>query len=367
MPSTAARPPKVQRWIDLIAALLRRHYPVSFDDLTKEVPAYLNPKQKQDARMRMFERDKDERRELGVPIESVPDEHGALNQYRLKSRNFYLPYLAVKESGTTAPPKPKKKATGMGYQSLPTLAFEPDELAMIGRAASRVQQMHHPVLAASVATAMRKLAFDMGAVEMGAREIILPPTDRPSVTVLEALDQAVRRRKRVEFEYWSIERNARGRRTVEPYGLVFKSGHWYLLARDPEASTAVRHFKVSRIKDPVVNSAKAQSADYEIPSDFDLWSHTATQHAWELGDGDAVQVTVRFDLTDRHAAVALTLGEAVADDAACRVFRVRRSAAFARWMLSFAGAARPVSPPEMVEEFRELARATAALYAEPAS
>ena len=113
MPSTAARPPKVQRWIDLIAALLRRHYPVSFDDLAKEVPAYLNPKQKQDARMRMFERDKDELRELGVPIESVPDEHGALNQYRLKSRNFYLPYLAVKESGTTAPPKPKKKATGM--------------------------------------------------------------------------------------------------------------------------------------------------------------------------------------------------------------------------------------------------------------
>ena len=320
MPSTAARPPKVQRWIDLIAALLRRHYPVSFDDLAKEVPAYLNPKQKQDARMRMFERDKDELRTLGVPIESVPDEFGALNQYRLKSRNFYLPFLSVKESAAGTPPKPKrKKATGMGYQSLPTLAFEPDELAMIGRAASRVQQMHHPVLAASVATAMRKLAFDMGAVEMGAREIILPPTDRPSVTVLEALDQAV------------------------------------------------RHFKVSRIKDPVVNSAKAQSADYEIPSDFDLWSHTATQHAWELGDGDAVQVTVRFDLTDRHAAVALTLGEAVADDAACRVFRVRRSAAFARWMLSFAGAARPVSPPEMVEEFRELARATAALYAEQAS
>ena len=172
---------------------------------------------------------------------------------------------------------------------------------------------------------------------------------------------------KADSDRFVIERNARGRRTVEPYGLVFKGGHWYLLARDPEASTAVRHFKVSRIKDPVVNSAKAQSADYEIPSDFDLWSHTATQHAWELGDGDAVQVTVRFDRTDRHAAVALTLGEAVPDDADCRVFRVRRSAAFARWMLSFAGAARPVSPPEMVEEFRELARATAALYAEQAS
>lgn len=39
----------------------------------------------------------------------------------------------------------------------------------------------------------------------GVREILIPPTDAPDHAVLEAIDHAVRRRKRVEFEYWSIE------------------------------------------------------------------------------------------------------------------------------------------------------------------
>ncbi len=34
------KPPKLQRWIDLLAALLRHHFPVSFEQLIREVPAY---------------------------------------------------------------------------------------------------------------------------------------------------------------------------------------------------------------------------------------------------------------------------------------------------------------------------------------
>jgi hypothetical protein len=34
------KPPKLQRWIDLLAALLRHHFPVSFEQLVREVPAY---------------------------------------------------------------------------------------------------------------------------------------------------------------------------------------------------------------------------------------------------------------------------------------------------------------------------------------
>ena len=83
--SSAKRPAKVQRWIDLIAALLRFHYPVSFEQLSRDVPAYTNEKQSSEARMRMFERDKDELRALGVAIESVPDETGLIAGYRYVS------------------------------------------------------------------------------------------------------------------------------------------------------------------------------------------------------------------------------------------------------------------------------------------
>lgn len=63
------KPPKIQRWIDLLAALLRRHYPVTFDQLIDQVPAY-TAEQKPESRRRTFERDKLELRKFGVPIEA---------------------------------------------------------------------------------------------------------------------------------------------------------------------------------------------------------------------------------------------------------------------------------------------------------
>jgi hypothetical protein len=74
-----AASPKVQRWIDLLAALLGHRMPVTFEELARDVPAYLtdgsiangNPSATLN---RMFERDKVELRELGVPILSIGED-----------------------------------------------------------------------------------------------------------------------------------------------------------------------------------------------------------------------------------------------------------------------------------------------------
>ncbi len=361
MPS-AKRPAKVQRWIDVIAALFRNHFPVTFDELKRDVPAYANPDQADDARMRMFERDKDELRALGVPIESVTmrDDTAA---YRLRSRDFYLPYLTVVEDGVRT--EPPVHPAGLGYRSLPTLAFEPDELAMIARAAHRVQQMQHPALAADAATAMRKLAFDVPLVEGGVREIMLSPFRPQDPAVLDVLDDAVRRRKRVEFSYRSMERDVTSRRTVEPYGLVFLSGLWYLVGRDTGAD-ALRHFRTSRISEPRVNPLRAQSTDFELPGDFTLWAHAESHQAWEFGDGDATVVTVRFDRATPSGASGAELGAPSKEHTGCREFIVRRPESFVRWLLSFGGSAVPVSPGQIGDAWRALARSTAALYAQEA-
>ncbi len=360
MPS-AARPAKVQRWFDVIAALLLYHYPITFEQLARGVPAYLDPKKKSDALMRMFERDKDELRALGVPIETVAGEDGGMAKYRLSSRNFYLPYLYLDEPGD---PKSKiSRPSGWGYQNLPAKPIQADELAMIAQAAARVQQLGSPHIAAAAARALRKITFDIPLTDVATREIVIPSPDAPDAAVMETLDNAVRRRKTVEFEYWSIERNARGRRTVEPYGLVFKSGHWYLIARDP-AADAVRMFRVNRVSTPAVNDKTSQHHDFTVPISFSPWKHTAEQHAWEFGDGADLDVTVRFDRSDRQALIASSLGNADPDHADCRRFTVRRLEHFTRWLLSFAGAAQPVHPPEIVDAFHTLARAVAALYAD---
>jgi len=116
-PDRAAKPhSKLQRWTDLIAALLARQYRATFDDLAREVPAYaagLDPDHK-DSVKRTFERDKDELREFGVPIESVAVDEGENTGYRLRATKFYLPYLTVTDIERR--PSPSKPP---GYRALP--------------------------------------------------------------------------------------------------------------------------------------------------------------------------------------------------------------------------------------------------------
>src|SRR5690606_19080358 len=107
--------------------------------------------------MRMFERDKDDLRALGVPIESVLDDEGNLSRYRLASKQFYLPYLHLASEKPTAVRRPR----GPGYQGLPVLAFEPEELDAVARAARRVAALGDPALAHEARVAMRKLGHDL--------------------------------------------------------------------------------------------------------------------------------------------------------------------------------------------------------------
>ena len=160
--------PKLQRWIDLLAALLRRRYAVPFEELAQEVPGYQPGKQSKAALRRMFERDKDELRAFGVPIETVLSPEGEAEGYRLVAKEFYLPYLSmVVEGRKTAP----KRVDRYGYKALAGLAFEPDELAAVAEAAVRVRALGVPELAALAESACRKLAFDLPVDAARAAEV----------------------------------------------------------------------------------------------------------------------------------------------------------------------------------------------------
>ncbi|MGH7510782.1 MAG: hypothetical protein ACREMZ_15105 [Gemmatimonadales bacterium] len=96
------------------------------------------------------------------------------------------------------------------------------------------------------------------------------------------------------------------------------------------------------------------------PSRVDRFGYRALKQAWELGAGDAVSAVVSFRGNTGAAAAALRLGEVIEDSPENRRFRVRRTDAFARWLLSFAGDPAPVSPPELVDEFHRLVSETLA-------
>ncbi len=354
-------PNKLQRWTDLLAALLRRSFPVDFETLRKEVPAYADPDRNRDALLRMFERDKDELRALGVPIESARDEDGNLSRYRLATRQFYLPYLQLAADAGRQPRRPR----GPGYQALPVLAFEPDELDAIARAAHRVAALGDPALAHEAMTALRKLGHDLPIASGSPVDELVVLEAGADEATLDAIGDALRRRKRLRFRYRSMHRDESSQRHVEGYGLAFITGHWYLIGRDMDAE-ALRQFRVSRIAELTVNGDRAQSADYAIPEDFDLGAHARSRQAWELGDAEPEDVVVRFRVANGVTSPAMQLGEPVPGAATDRRFRVRRPDTFARWLLGFAGDAEVVSPPAMHARLHRLVAETRARYGEVA-
>jgi proteasome accessory factor B len=352
------RTPKLQRLTDLLVALLARRYPVTFAELRRDVPAYAQASS--DATVeRMFERDKQDLRTFGVPLETVErEEDGVPAQgYRIRQRDFYLPYLTM--SGSAAGTGQRR---GRGpYASLPTLCFEPDELVAIGEAAGRVRALGDPHLTADLDAALRKLAVDLpvdaARASYGERVLVRPVDGR----VFVALAAALHDRKLVTFNYHKMGDDAVSTREAEPYGLVFLGSHWYLIARD-RAHGALRHFRLSRMSGVRVNRKRENSPDFETPADFDLSSHAGSRAAWELGDGDMVETLVEFRRGTGAARAAAALGKPVKGEPRRRQFRVRRGDAFTRWLMSFGGDAQPLEPPEMVEQFREMMRETLAVY-----
>ncbi|HEU4588428.1 MAG TPA: WYL domain-containing protein [Gemmatimonadales bacterium] len=386
---------KLRRWIDLLAALLRRNRPATLEELVDDVPAYraylAEERRERETARRMFERDKDDLRTFGVPIRTVPGEDGEAAGYELKRTHFYLPYLTVLRDGRKSKPD---KVDRYGYKALQELAFEPDELEAIVEAALRVQRLGDRGLAELAASALRKLAFDLpvdalmrdatvasaseepaastAEVMQGPREAPRLPymasaipagRSEPAPSVLEALDEALRGRKHVVVEYYAMGSDTLSTRTLAPYGLFFLGHHWYVAAREAEQPAGpVKNFRVSRIRSAVVNRRKPGSPDYEIPADFRLREHARSRQAWELGDGAALEAIVAFTGPTGPTRAALRLGEPVEGEPTQRRFVVRRVDTFTRWLLGFAGEAEPLAPPELVDAYHALAARALAVY-----
>lgn len=365
-------PPKLQRWVDLLAALLGRRVPLTFDELAREVPAYARavapdcPPKDRASIKRAFERDKRDLRELGVPIETIDNgDNGDDAGYRLQNAEFYLPYLSVAgRRGTTEP----RKVDQYGYRALASLTFDADELRAVVEGAARAKQLVNGALDGDIDSALRKLACDLPVHGVAAPNHveIVQPRAKPSADALEMLARALHARRRVVFDYHAFDHDHVARRTADPYGLFFLSTHWYLVARDVDRS-ALRNFRVSRMSGVKPQSADKERPDYQIPPDFHLREHAQSRNAWELGDGEAVDALVEFRGQSGATRAAAALGEPAGHDPDRRAFRVRRPDAFVRWMLSFAGEVIPVSPDTIVDAWRSQVRSLSAIYAKDSS
>ena len=217
-----------------ICLLVARNF-ISKDRIRQAVEGYHDLGD--DAFDRMFDRDKEELRVLGVPIEvgavvkGFEDEVG----YRVRRDRFELPEISL----------------------------EADEAAIVGLAA-RVWQ--HARLASATTQGLRKLRAGGVDVDESTLAILEPQlaTDEPA---FDAVFDAVTQRLPIEFVHQSGSRREPTTRHLEPWGIVSWHGHWYVVGHDRDRD-ASRMFRVSRILGDVRGIGPPGS--YAPPPDLDL-------------------------------------------------------------------------------------------------
>jgi proteasome accessory factor B len=236
---------KTERLLCLVVCLLSARRYLTATQIRAAVPGY---PESFDAFKRMFERDKDELRELGIPLETgtnaVGDEELG---YRI-SRQAY---------------------------ELPDIRLEPDEVAMLGLAA---RVWRRAELAGAADGALLKLR----AAGADAQDDLSQPRIEPRVRTEPAfgpLWEAVRDRRPVTFGHRVPGRNTTLRRNLEPWGVTYWRGRWYVVGFDTDRQ-AERVFRLSRIEGTVSFTGPAGSvtvpAGTDVRAAIRAWDHEAT-------------------------------------------------------------------------------------------
>jgi proteasome accessory factor B len=224
---------KTERLLSLVVCLLSTRRALTAAQIRASVPGY---PESFEAFKRMFERDKDELRELGIPLET--DSSGAGDEetgYRIKREAYELPEITL----------------------------EPDEAAVLGLA-GRVWRRAE--LDGAAAGALLKLRA-AGIEAEDASQLGIEPRVHTGEASFGTLWEAVRDRRPVTFTYRAPGRGGPQQRRLEPWGVVNRHGRWYVAGHDLDRE-AVRVFRLSRIEGSVSFSGPARSV--VVPAGTDV-------------------------------------------------------------------------------------------------
>jgi predicted DNA-binding transcriptional regulator YafY len=186
---------------------------------------------------------------MGIPIETIEgtDGQGGIEGYRIL-RDAY---------------------------ALPEVSFSGDELAVLGLAAKVWEQAS---LGASAQRALRKLeSMGDGSVIEGpvGVEVRIATSDASFPLIMEA----IRQRRVISFDYRKPAEHDAAGRTVQPWGVVSRRGHWYLVGHDVDRHEP-RVFRLSRISGSP--SMSGPTGAYDVPSGVDVASMISASNPDEV-------------------------------------------------------------------------------------
>ena len=294
---------KLERLLNLTAALLETGRPLTSEELQERVPGYPDSHQ---SFHRAFERDKDDLREMGVPIRlvPVPGTDPPVDGYRIPKDEYYL------------------RAPGL----------EPDELAALHLAAGAIRM--EGVRGVEALWKLGGAGDEPNADAVGGEELLRLPTDLRLVPLFTAASQ----QRVASFAYGGADRS------LEVHRLGFRRGHWYVTGHD-RSRDASRSFRVDRIDGEVsIGDAGAFERPPAPPG-------VADRQPWEMGEEDPVTARFLVDADQALSAMQHLGQQAVVEERpdGGLVFEVLVSnrQAFRSFVISFLEHGEVLSPPDL--------------------
>jgi predicted DNA-binding transcriptional regulator YafY len=294
---------RLERLLNLTATLLDTRRPLTLEEVADRVaPRYPDDRS---SRHRQFERDKETLRELGIEIsvESVDPLGGAEVGYRIRPERYYLPDLELSDE--------ERQAL---HVAVTAVRLEGDDA--------------------------REALIKLGGLEGESAPAV---ADLPTSPVLGDLFDATAQRAPVTFSYRGEQRD------LEPYGVVLRLGHWYVVGHD-RTRDAPRAFRVDRIDGRVATGSPGR---FSVPDGFDPEQYLRDDPLL-FGDDRPVRALVLVEAA-RAAWVAEQLGEQAVeerrDDGAIVVgLDVVNRDAFRSWLLGLLEYATVLDPPSMRDD-----------------
>ena len=298
----------IERILNLLAFLLTAGRPVTAEEIRTTVAGY--EQATDEAFHRMFERDKDLLRNLGIPLELAPTDGWQVEHGYLVDPAYSLPDPGLTDDERAALWL-AAQVVRMGGQ-----VAAPDAIFKLGGA---------PVTASGepLAAALIEGSEDLGTVFL-----------------------AIAEKRRVKFTYRDKKRR------VDPYGLVHRRGHWYLVGRDDDQ---IKVFRMDRASNVVAGD---ETGEFERPEGFRA-SDAIPEAPWEAG-GEDLTAEVIFDPSVAWWARRQIGNQGSAEEQSDGSLRaeipVANPEAFIGWMLSFDDAAEILEPPELRNRLIDLVR-----------
>ena len=300
---------RTERLLNLVICLMATSNAVSRARIRADVYGYQDAAS-DTAFERMFERDKDELRSMGVPVETVVDVNGDVLGYRIDRADYRL-----SDAEWTLG---ERTALAMAARAW---AQASDDL-MGNLAAAKVESLGHSSIA----------------------DVQGPSFVTASSAALLPLMRAIRQHQVVSFDYTGATHAHSEERCISPWGLSLSMGSWYVLGHDHHRA-AMRTFRLSRIDSAVELS---ESQDYvHAPEDFDPASAMLPR------DEQASQALVRVSkgrAASLRAAAVREEATSALDDTLLVEFRSRE--ALIAGILGAGSDAYVVEPSDIVDAIR---------------